>query len=98
MVETRLDAKIDTVKLELSGKIDKLGASVDTLKWLFGLVAAMNLATFVRLVVHPLERCRFDARQTKRPGLAGPFASSGFGRSLAGFFVAFDPDRDITLL
>lgn len=52
-VETRLDAKIDAVKLELGGKIDKLGASVDTLKWLFGLVAAMNLATFVRLVVHP---------------------------------------------
>jgi len=50
-VETRVDA--NAAKLELGGKIDKLGASVDTLKWLFGLVVAMNLATFVRLVVHP---------------------------------------------
>ena len=48
-----LDAKIDGVESRLEARIDKVGSSVDTLKWLFGVVAAMNVAVFVRLVLHP---------------------------------------------
>jgi hypothetical protein len=59
-VESRFELRIETVasrlgivKVELGSKIDRMGAAVDTLKWLFGFVAAMNLAIFVRLVLTP---------------------------------------------
>jgi hypothetical protein len=54
---TILEAAVAAVRSELSSKTDSLRADVvgriDTLKWLFGVVAAMNIATFVRLVLHP---------------------------------------------
>ena len=49
-IET-LGGRIDAVQATLGARIDKLGGSVDTLKWLFGLLAAFNIATFARLMV-----------------------------------------------
>jgi flagellar capping protein FliD len=48
-MEARMDSRFAT----MGASVESLRASVDTLKWVFGLVAAMNLAIFVRLVVHP---------------------------------------------
>ncbi|HEX6136065.1 MAG TPA: hypothetical protein VF059_00250 [Casimicrobiaceae bacterium] len=50
-----LDAKIEQVRnelrLELGGRIDRLAASVDTLKWMFGFMMALNIAILVRLLL-----------------------------------------------
>ena len=46
-----LDGRIDALDTTLGARIDKLTGSVETLKWLFGLVAALNIATFARLVI-----------------------------------------------
>ena len=46
-VDARLGGRIDA----LGGRIDRLAGSIDTLKWLFGLLAALNIATFARLVI-----------------------------------------------
>ena len=50
-----LDAKIESVenelKLELGGRIDRLAASVDTLKWMFGSIVALNIGMLVRLLM-----------------------------------------------
>jgi len=57
-LENRLEARMDAMDARLGGRIDALGGridrlagSVDTLKWLFGLLAALNIATFARLVI-----------------------------------------------
>ena len=51
-------AKIESVqtelRLELGGKIDRLAATVDTLKWMFGFIAALNigiLGVLIRLLM-----------------------------------------------
>jgi hypothetical protein len=51
-------AKFESVqtelRLELGGKIDRLAASVDMLKWMFGFIAALNigiLGVLVRLLM-----------------------------------------------
>ena len=43
----KLDARID----KLDARIDKLVGSVDMLKWLFGFLAATNVAMLVRLAI-----------------------------------------------
>jgi hypothetical protein len=42
--ESRLESKIEAVKLELTGKID-------TLKWMFGVLVALNGGILIRLLV-----------------------------------------------
>ena len=48
-----LDAKIDAVKnelrLELGGQIARLAGTVDSMKWMFGFLAAMNIGILIRL-------------------------------------------------
>ena len=50
-----LDAKIESVKnelkLELGGRIERLAGSVDTLKWSFGSIVALNIGMLVRLLL-----------------------------------------------
>ena len=48
-----LDGRIDGLGGSLGGRIDKLAGSVDTIKWLFGLLAALNIATFAKVVLGP---------------------------------------------
>ena len=48
-VEARLDAKIDSVKIELGARTDKLAAILDTHRWVLGLHMAMTFAIVVRL-------------------------------------------------
>ena len=43
-VESRLDSKIEAVKLELTGRID-------TLRWMFGVLVALNGGILIRLLV-----------------------------------------------
>ena len=48
-----LDAKIDAVKnelrLELGGQIARLAGTIDSMKWMFGFLAAMNIGILIRL-------------------------------------------------
>ena len=46
-VERKLEARID----KLDARLDKLAGSVDMLKWLFGFLAATNVAMLVRLAI-----------------------------------------------
>jgi hypothetical protein len=59
----RVDAKIDLLsvkiesvrqelKLELGGRIDRLGGAFDTMKWMFGFVAALNIGMLVKLLLN----------------------------------------------
>lgn len=54
-VSNQLTAKIESVanelRLELGARIDRLGATVDTLKWMFGFIAALNIGMLVRLLL-----------------------------------------------
>ena len=50
---TILEAAVSAVRAELGAVRIDLTGRIDTLKWLFGVVAAMNIATFVRLVLQP---------------------------------------------
>ena len=52
-LESAFGGKLDALDVKVNGRIDKLAASVDTLKWLAGLVAAMNIAMFARLIIQP---------------------------------------------
>lgn len=45
--ETRLETKIDTVRTEL--KLE-LGGKIETLKWMFGVLVALNAGILVRLL------------------------------------------------
>ena len=53
-IEECADARIDTVKnelrLELGGKIDRLAGTVDSMKWMFGFVVALNIGILIRLL------------------------------------------------
>ena len=48
-----LDAKIDAVKnelrLELGGQIARLAGTIDSMKWMLGFLAAMNIGILIRL-------------------------------------------------
>jgi len=48
-----LDAKIDAVKnelrLELGGQIARLAGTIDSMKWMFGFLVAMNIGILIRL-------------------------------------------------
>ena len=48
-----LDARIDAVKnelrLELGGQIARLAGTIDSMKWMFGFLAAMNIGILIRL-------------------------------------------------
>jgi tetrahydromethanopterin S-methyltransferase subunit G len=48
-----LDAKIDAVKnelrLELGGQIARLAGTIDSMKWMVGFLAAMNIGILIRL-------------------------------------------------
>jgi len=48
-----LDAKIDAVKnelrLELGGQIARLAGTIDSMKWMFGFLAAMSIGILIRL-------------------------------------------------
>ena len=46
-VESRLETKIETVKTEL--KLE-LGGKIETLKWMFGALVALNIAILIRLL------------------------------------------------
>jgi len=46
-VETRLETRIDTAKTEL--KLE-LGGRIETLKWMFGALVALNVGILVRLL------------------------------------------------
>jgi tetrahydromethanopterin S-methyltransferase subunit G len=52
-VRTELITKVDTVKnelrLELGGQIERLAGTVDSMKWMFGFVAVMNIGILIRL-------------------------------------------------
>ena len=54
-VSNQLTAKIESVanelRLELGARIDRLVATVDTLKWMFGFIAALNIGMLVRLLL-----------------------------------------------
>jgi len=54
-VSNQLTAKIESVanelRLELGARIDRLAATVDTLKWMFGFIAALNIGMLVRLLL-----------------------------------------------
>lgn len=45
--ETRLETRIDTAKTEL--KLE-LGGKIETLKWMFGVLVALNVGILVRLL------------------------------------------------
>ena len=49
--ETKLETAILAMKHDLETKIDKLASAVDMIKWLFGFLAASNIAIFVRLAM-----------------------------------------------
>ena len=64
-VDARLGARIDALdlkltafgkelRLELGGRIDRLAASVDTMKWMFGFIATLNVGMLVRLLMIPI--------------------------------------------
>jgi len=48
-----LDARIDAVKnelrLELGGQIARLAGTIDSMKWMLGFLAAMNIGILIRL-------------------------------------------------
>jgi hypothetical protein len=48
-------AKVDTIqntlRLDLGSRIDRVAASVDTLKWAFGFLAALNIGILIRLLM-----------------------------------------------
>jgi hypothetical protein len=54
-VRNELNTRIETVKnelrLELGGKIDRLAGTVDTMKWMFGFVVALNIGILIRLLI-----------------------------------------------
>src|SRR5438067_6703915 len=62
-LESRLDAKIarsesglniksESVRNELKVAIQKLGGSVETLKWMLGIVATLNIGIFAKLILN----------------------------------------------
>ena len=52
-LETRMDARFAAVEAKIDGTIDslrhELGGKIETLKWMFGALVAINAATFVQL-------------------------------------------------
>ena len=46
-VEVRLETKIDTLKTEL--RLD-LGGKIETLKWMFGALVALNIGILIRVL------------------------------------------------
>ena len=54
-LESRLEARIETGRLELGGKIEtlkfELGGKIETLKWMFGVLVALNVGIFIRLLL-----------------------------------------------
>ena len=47
----KLTALGNQLRLELGGRIDRLAATVDTMKWMFGFVAALNIGMLARLLM-----------------------------------------------
>ena len=47
----KLTALGNELRLELGGRIDRLAATVDTMKWMFGFVAALNIGMLARLLM-----------------------------------------------
>ena len=50
--ESGLNIKIESVRNELKVAIQKLGGSVETLKWMLGFVATLNIGIFVKLILN----------------------------------------------
>ena len=50
--ESGLNIKIESVRNELKVAFQKLGGSVETLKWMLGFVATLNIGIFVKLILN----------------------------------------------
>ena len=50
--ESGLNIKIEGVRNELKLDIQKLGGSIDTLKWMVGFVATLNIGIFIKLILN----------------------------------------------
>ncbi|HLX30644.1 MAG TPA: DUF1640 domain-containing protein [Casimicrobiaceae bacterium] len=52
-LERRMDTRFAAVEAKIDGRIDSLrhevGGKIETLKWMFGVLVAINAATFVQL-------------------------------------------------
>lgn len=50
-LNTRIEMVKNELRLELGGKIDRLVGTVDTMKWMFGFVVALNIGILIRLLI-----------------------------------------------
>lgn len=48
-LETKIDAVKNELRLELGGQIARLAGTIDSMKWMFGFLAAMNIGILIRL-------------------------------------------------
>ena len=52
-LEAGLEAKIESVRLELERVRLELSGKIETLKWMFGALVALNIAILARLLIVP---------------------------------------------
>ena len=47
--EAKIDAVKNELRVELGGQIARLAGTIDSMKWMFGFLAAMNIGILIRL-------------------------------------------------